>query len=259
MSFGNVAKDGSGAAYWLLVDTEGRQIIVGPAAHDAAAVGNPLRAAGVYHSSDPTGTDGDVLDLLADVAGRLKVAGAAAEDAAVVGAPVQVGGRYDATPRTLDDGDVGGIAVDAAGRSLVVGAAAEDAAVAGEPVLTGGRYDAAARTLDDGDVGAVALDAAGRVLVNDGGRSIIQLTADGQIKASGGVLHGLIITSVGVTANDYVIIKDNGAGGTERIRVVLGTDETITLLGIDATFATDIFSDEVKAGGGTIYVTGIYT
>jgi len=93
--------------------------MVGPAAHDAPATGSPIRAGGVYHSSDPTGADGDILDLLADVAGRLKVVGAAAEDAAVVGFPVQVGGRYDAAARDLDDGDVGAVAVDDLARLLV--------------------------------------------------------------------------------------------------------------------------------------------
>ncbi len=168
MSFGSTVKDGSGDKWWLLVDSEGRLHLVGAAAHDALAAGNPFRVAGVYHASDPTGTDGDVLDLLADIAGRLRIVGAAAEDAAVVGAPVQVGGRYDVTPRTLDDGDVGGAAVDVAGRSQVVGAVAEDTAVVGAPVLTGGRYDSTARDLDNGDVGAVALDADARVLVNLG-------------------------------------------------------------------------------------------
>jgi len=168
MSFGSTVKDGSGDKWWLLVDSEGRLTLVGAAAHDAAAAGNPFRIAGVYHASDPTGTDGDILDLLADVAGRAKIVGAAAEDAAVVGNPVQVGGRYDVAARTLDDGDVGGVAVDAAGRPLVVGPAAEDAAVVGAPVLTGGRYDSTPRDLDDGDVGAVALDADARVMVNLG-------------------------------------------------------------------------------------------
>ena len=168
MSFGNTVGDGSGTSLWLLVDASGRLIMVGGAAHDAPAVGNPLRAGGVYHSSDPTGADGDILDLLSDVAGRLKVVGAAAEDVAVVGAPIHIGGRYDTAARTLDDGDVGGVALDAAGRPLVVGPAAEDTAAVGNPVLMGGRYDTAARDLDDGDVGAVALDDLARMFVSLG-------------------------------------------------------------------------------------------
>jgi len=261
MSSGNTVKDGSGDPWWLLIDDDGHLIIVGPSAHDALAAGNPHRVAGVYHAADPTGTDGDVLDLLADAAGRLKIVGAAAENAAVAGNPVQVGGRYDIANRTLNDGDVGGAAMDVAGRLKIVGTAFENAVVSGAPVLMGGRYDATDRTLDNLDVGGIAVDATGRaqVVTNPGGRSIVQLSADGQIKAAPGTLHGLVITSVGVTANDTIIIKDGGAGGTERIRVTLGTDETIRLLGIDAAFATDIYSDETLAGAGTIYVTGIYT
>ena len=168
MSFGNEARDGSSSAWWLLVDAGGRQIMVGPADHDAAAVGSPLRMGGVYHAADPAVVDGDIVDALVDAAGRSKIVGAAAENAAVVGNPVHVGGRYDAAARTLGDGDVGGVALDVAGRAQVVGAGAEDDAVVGDPVVVGGRYDAAARDLDDGDAGAIALDDLARVLVSLG-------------------------------------------------------------------------------------------
>lgn len=73
MASGNTVKNGTGTYYDLLVDDEGRQIIVGPAAHDAAAAGSPLRIGGVYHSSNPAGADGDILDLLLDALGRLRV------------------------------------------------------------------------------------------------------------------------------------------------------------------------------------------
>lgn len=45
--------------------------IQGIAAHDAAATGNPVRIGGVYHSADPTGTDGDILDLRTNAKGEL--------------------------------------------------------------------------------------------------------------------------------------------------------------------------------------------
>lgn len=168
MSFGNEARDGSSNAWWLLVDAQGRQIMVGPAAHDAAAVGSPVRVGGVYHAADPAGADGDILDMLVDAAGRRKVVGAAAENAAVVGNPVLTGGRYDVASRVLNDGDVGGIAVDVGGRLKAVGAAFENTTVVGSPVLVAGRYDAAARTLDNLDVGGLAVDVTGRALVNLG-------------------------------------------------------------------------------------------
>lgn len=57
----------------VLIDTSGRVIAVGAAAHDAAAAGNPVRIAGVYRATPPAVTDGDVVDLLADAAGRPQV------------------------------------------------------------------------------------------------------------------------------------------------------------------------------------------
>ena len=60
MSFGNTAKDGSGTAYWLLQDTEGRQILVGPAAEDAAVAGNPVLVGGRYDATARDLDDGDV-------------------------------------------------------------------------------------------------------------------------------------------------------------------------------------------------------
>ncbi len=78
--------DGDNA--YLLVDAAGRPIIVGPAAEDAAVVGNPLLAGGRYDATDRTLDDGDVGGLAVDAAGRLKVAGPSANApvAAMVGA-----------------------------------------------------------------------------------------------------------------------------------------------------------------------------
>lgn len=71
MPISNTVKDGSGDAYWELVDASGNRIMVGPASHDAAAAGAPLRAGGVYRATLPSVGDGDIVDLLADAAGRL--------------------------------------------------------------------------------------------------------------------------------------------------------------------------------------------
>jgi len=64
--------DGDNA--YLLLDAAGRVLISGAAAHDAAAVGNPLRMGGVYRTTIPAVAAGDIADLLIDAAGRLKVA-----------------------------------------------------------------------------------------------------------------------------------------------------------------------------------------
>ena len=64
--------DGDNA--YLLLDSAGRLLIVGGAAHDAAAVGSPVRIGGVYRTAIPAVAAGDIVDLLLDAAGRLKLA-----------------------------------------------------------------------------------------------------------------------------------------------------------------------------------------
>ena len=61
--------DGDNA--YLLLDAAGRVLVSGAAAHDGAAVGNPLRVGGVYRTSIPAVEAGDIL---VDAAGRLKLA-----------------------------------------------------------------------------------------------------------------------------------------------------------------------------------------
>lgn len=64
--------DGDNA--YLLLDSAGRLLIAGAAAHDAAAAGNPVRVGGVYRTTVPTVAAGDIVDFLLDAAGRLKLA-----------------------------------------------------------------------------------------------------------------------------------------------------------------------------------------
>jgi len=65
---------GDGDNVYLLLDPAGRVLVSGAAAHDGAAVGNPLRVGGVYRTSIPAVAAGDIADLLVDAAGRLKLA-----------------------------------------------------------------------------------------------------------------------------------------------------------------------------------------
>ncbi len=62
---------GDGDNVYLLVDAAGRPLIAGPAAHDAAAVGNPVRIGGVHRTTIPAVADLDAADFLVDAAGRL--------------------------------------------------------------------------------------------------------------------------------------------------------------------------------------------
>lgn len=45
--------------------------VQGLVAHDAAAVGNPVRVGGVYHSADPAVSDGDMVDLRVNAKGEV--------------------------------------------------------------------------------------------------------------------------------------------------------------------------------------------
>ena len=64
--------DGDNA--YLLLDSAGRLLISGAAAHDATAAGNPLRVGGAYRTAIPAVAAGDIVDLLLDAAGRLRLA-----------------------------------------------------------------------------------------------------------------------------------------------------------------------------------------
>jgi len=97
--------DGSNV-YPLTVDSSGRLVVMGAAAHGGTAVGNVVRIGGVYRTSDPSLANNQIGDLSIDSAGRVEIVGAAADDAAAVGAPVLIGGIYQATPDSIDDGDV---------------------------------------------------------------------------------------------------------------------------------------------------------
>ncbi len=144
--FGSTVKGGpseGGTRYWLLLDSSGRQIIVGQVAEDAAVSGDgaPVLIAGRYDASPRSVDDGDKVTLALTAAGGVLVqaTGQAAEDAAVAGNPVLIAGRYDSSPRTLDDGDVGAIALDLAGYVL---AARGGISVSQTPTVTAGIYAA---------------------------------------------------------------------------------------------------------------------
>lgn len=89
------------------------------------------------------------------------------------------------------------------------------------------------------------------------GHSIVQLTADGNIKGTAGTLYMLVICLDGGAAGNSVVIKDGGAGGTERYRwISAGADENFTVDFYAALFGTDIYLDVTTAGN--LYVTAVY-
>ncbi len=106
-------------------------------------------------------------------------------------------------------------------------------------------------------------DSDGRQIVDNlNPKTPVQLTADGQVKASAGTLFGFVISFSGATIGDKVEIRDAlGAGaGTVIFTIVAATaDETHSFVFEKGMiFATGIYNDETKAGGGTINATYIY-
>jgi len=153
------------------------------------------------------------------------------------------------------------LAVDTNGNLQVQGAAAHDAAQAGSPVKIGGVYRSSDPAVANGDAVDLLMRPSGRPDVHIGemaGHTATQVTADGNIKASAGILYALIISASGVTAGDTIEIKD-GSGGSTIITVVFsGTEETIVFCPpVPISFSTAIYSDETLTGG-TAYVTGVY-
>ena len=92
--------------------------VVGAAAENAAASGNPVLVGGRYDNGVRTLDDGDVGALALDSAGRLHVVGQQLDTFAVVTKPFMVAGRYDSMPRTISDGGAGIFATDVMGRII---------------------------------------------------------------------------------------------------------------------------------------------
>ena len=147
------------------------------------------------------------------------------------------------------------------GRLEIVGPALTDAAALGKPVEIGGVYLATAPSVDDEDAVSLLMDSGGRAYIRNyqPGYSSGHLTGDGALKATPGVLHGLVIAGVGVAGSDLVQVRDGGSGGTIMLTVAFNaSNQTIVVpLPGPMAFVTDIYVD-VTISGGSIYITGIY-
>lgn len=106
-----------------------------------------------------------------------------------------------------------------------------------------------------------------RIRCNDDGKlystpaTPVELTADGQIKATAGTLYSYKIQFVGVTAGDKVEIRDSttAGGGTVIFTIIAITPNEVYEFtpSVGMIFSTGIYHDETKSGG-TIYATYIY-
>jgi len=76
----------------------------GNVASGATDSGNPVKAGGVYNSTEPTLTTGQRGDIQLDANGNQIVAGSVASGATDAGNPIKVGGRYNSAPPSLSTG-----------------------------------------------------------------------------------------------------------------------------------------------------------
>jgi hypothetical protein len=86
--------------------------------------------------------------------------------------------------------------------------------------------------------------------------SISQKTADGEVKATAGVVYAVVASGVGVTAGDTAVLKDDTTAVLTF--VFAAANETIVFNPpVGVTFATSIQVDITKSGG-TMTVDVVY-
>lgn len=196
--------------------------VVGSAAEDAAASGNPVLIGGRYDSSARTLETGDVGALALNASGQLLVeiaagagsGGTSAADGATftrnTTSITPAGAVVESSAPTLTNGDVAGLSQDTSGRLRVrvdaggVAGQVDDAAfTAGttEGVAVMGYYNSTRDAIDSGDAGAVALNS----------RRAQYIAADGVVSTANSTTANLagaaVFTGTSEEVTDYALIQ----------------------------------------------------
>ena len=91
--------------------------------------------------------------------------------------------------------------------------------------------------------------------------SVTSVTTDTAVTSAAGIVYGVHISYSLVTAGDQVMLRDGGASGTVVFRdVAVGARDRCDFtppLGMP--FASSIYVDISLVGGGTAYVTLVYS
>lgn len=91
--------------------------------------------------------------------------------------------------------------------------------------------------------------------------SVTSVTTDTAVTSAAGIVYGIHISYSLVTAGDQVMLRDGGASGTIVFRDVATATrdrcDFVPTKGIP--FASSIYVDISLVGGGTAYVTLVYS
>lgn len=200
---GSITVDGTVAVSAV----SGNVSVVGPAAHDAAVSGNPVRISGYASNSAPSDVaDGDTCNIWVDRAGRQIIADG--------GGSISV--DDNGSTLSIDDGG-SSITIDGTGIGIV-GAAAHDAAASGNPILLGAYASATPPSVVSADGDAVRLWASldGRLHTYTTGETVSTLNTQAAISvttsrtallSSNASRKGFIIVNRG----DFGIYVGNGS------------------------------------------------
>jgi hypothetical protein len=201
--------------------------VVGDAAHDAAAAGNPLLVGAYASASAPSDVsgDGDAVRLWADRAGRLQVGDGGGSLTVDVGTALPAGtnniGDVDILSIAAGDNNIGN--VDVVTMPGIVGTVADDATTPGNPVMIGGKAvetdgtDPTSVSAED-DVAIIRTDRNRRLLVNTAHpnqwvarENHTSAQTNNELKAAPGANLSLYITDIIMstdTATNIKLVRD---------------------------------------------------
>lgn len=256
--------------------------VVGSAAEDAAASGNPVLVGGRYDSSARTLETGDVGALAVNASGQLLVeiaagagsGGTSAADGATftrnTTSITPVGAVVETSAPTLTNGDVAGLSQTTAGALRVavtsggVAGVVEDAAAAGGEegvlILAVRRDSASSGVSADGDFAALSVTSDGSLRVSGGGGGT-QYAVD---TASGGTDTGTlslavrddVLATLTPVDGDYTQLRTN-ARGAQWVCLDSTAAQTVTLAASTAT--QEIVGDaatDAAVSGNPVYIAG---
>lgn len=210
--------------------------VVGDAAENAAAAGNPVMVGGRYDSSARTLGNGDVGAVAVNASGQLLVeiaagagsGGTSAADGATftrnTTSVTPVGAVVETSAPTLNNGDVAGLSQDTAGNLRVRLEAGGVSGIAEDSASAGGEEGVAML--------AVRRDAASSGVSADGDFAFLSVTSDGSLRVSGSSGTTQYAEDAAHTTGDQLCVV--GAVRRDTAAVGSGTDGDYSTLNVNS-------------------------